>query len=156
MSEHDSIRKLLPLAASGDLAPEDLRLVRDHLMGCESCSRVSEELVAIGGALRGLPTPQPRAELVARVRDLAERRLRRKRAWSREAAILAPLVAGSWIMAAATWPLTKAASLWLLTGWQVPVGGIWSALANYSIIGFLLACVSAFAVGRRARTIGRT
>jgi anti-sigma factor RsiW len=141
MSEHERIRELLPLAASGDISPEEMRQVREHLSRCDTCARVSEDFVALGSALRGLPTPMPRAELVTRVRELAELRLERKRAWSRDAVVLAPLVA---------------AGVWIFAGWHVPGGGFGTALAFYSILGFLLACVSAFAVGRRARTIGRT
>jgi anti-sigma factor RsiW len=156
MSEHERIRELLPLAASGDISPEEMRQVREHLSRCDTCARVSEDFVALGSALRGLPTPMPRAELVTRVRELAELRLERKRAWSRDAVVLAPLVAAGWIMALATWPLVRTAGVWIFAGWHVPGGGFGTALAFYSILGFLLACVSAFAVGRRARTIGRT
>jgi len=99
MSEHERIRELLPLAASGDISPEEIRLVREHLTRCDTCARVSEDFVALGSALRGLPTPLPRAELVIRVRELADLRLGRKRAWSGDAVVLAPLVAAGWIMA---------------------------------------------------------
>jgi len=156
MSEHERIGELLPLAASGDLSPEDMRDVCDHLTRCETCSRLSEDFVALGGALRGLPTPQPPPELVARVCELAELRLGSKRAWSRDAVFLAPLVVASWIMALATWPLVQAAGTWALSGWHVPGGAFATSLAAYSILGFLLACISALAVVRRARAIGRT
>lgn len=155
MSEHESIRGLLPLAASGDISPEDMRRVREHLARCETCRRASEDFVALGSALRGLPTPQPRPELVARVCDLVEFRLARRRAGSREGVALAPLVAAGWVMALATWPLLRAAAKLILTGWYVPDGGFVTALAAYSIPGFLLAWVSAFAVGRLARASGR-
>jgi len=156
MSEHERIRELLPLAASGDISPEEMRQVREHISRCDTCAHLSEDFVALGSALRGLPTPLPRAELVTRVRELAELRLGRKRAWSRDAFVLAPLVAAAWIMALATWPLVRTAGVWVFTGWHVPGGGFGTALAFYSTLGFFLACVSAFAVGRRARMIGRT
>jgi predicted anti-sigma-YlaC factor YlaD len=155
VSVHDDIRKLLPLAVTGDVAPEDVRRVREHLRCCERCRQVSEDFAALGSALRGLPTPQPRAELVARVRDLAESRLARKQARSRDAAVLAPLVAASWIVALATWPVTRAAGKWIFTGWHMPGGSFGTALVAYSILGFLLACGAAIAVGRHASAIGR-
>jgi anti-sigma factor RsiW len=155
MSEHESIRKLLALAALGDISPEDMRRVCEHLAGCETCRGVSQDFVALGDALRGLPTPQPRAELVARVRGLAELRLARKCAGNRDAVVLAPLVMAAWIMALATWPLLRAAVRWSLTGWYMPDGRLLTAVAAYSIMGFLIACVSAFAVARRARASGR-
>jgi hypothetical protein len=92
---------------------------------------------------------------VARVRDLAEFKLGRKRAGTRDAVALAPLVTAAWIMAVATWPLVRAAAKWILTGWYVPDGAFATALAAYSIMGFLFACVSAFAVASRARASGR-
>jgi anti-sigma factor RsiW len=155
MSEHESIRRLLALAASGDISPEDVRRVHEHLARCETCRGVSQDFVALGDALRGLPTPQPRAELVARVRDLAELSLARKRPGRRDAVALAPLVTAAWIMALATWPLLRAAVKWFLTGWYVPDGGLVTALAAYSIMGFLFACASALAVARRAKPSGR-
>jgi anti-sigma factor RsiW len=155
MNEHERIRELLPLAASGDISPEEIRLVREHLARCDNCARVSEDFAVLGSALRALPTPLPRAELVMRVQELAERRLEHKRAWSRDAVVLAPLVIAGWIMALVTWPMVRAAGMWVFTGWHVPGGRFGTTLGFYSILGFLVACVSACAVGRRARTIGR-
>jgi anti-sigma factor RsiW len=155
MSEHARIRELLPLAASGDISPEEMRLVREHLSRCEACARLSQDYGALGSALRSLPTPQPREEVVTRVLALAELRLERRRASGSEAAVPAALVVAGWIMALATWPLAKAAAVWTFTGWQMPGGGIGTALAFYSFFGLLLACVSAFAVGRRAHAMGR-
>ncbi len=155
MNEHESIRKLLPLAVSGDLSPEEMRRVREHLDSCPTCRRVNEEFSGLGEALRDLPTPQLRAEFAAQVRDLAESALARKREESKNAIHLAPLVAASWIVALATWPLARSAVHWIFTWWYVPGGGFVSALTAYSILGFVFACVSAYAVGRRAHAIGR-
>jgi hypothetical protein len=155
VNEHEDIRKLLPLAAAGTISPADVRRVGEHLAHCEPCRWISEDFAALESALRGLPTPQPRAELIARVRDLAESRLADRKAWSRDTAILAPLVAGSWIVALVTWPVAQAAGRWVLTAWYVQGDGLGTALAVYSILGFLLACAAAIAVGRRAGAIGR-
>jgi hypothetical protein len=155
VSEHDHIVKLLPLAATGDLAVGEIRRVREHVAGCAECRRVSEDYDFLETTLRGLPTPQPSAELLARVRTMAASRLERKQARSRDVIVLAPLVAASWIVALATWPWVRAASMWVVTGWHLPGGGFVNALAAYSILGFLLASAAAIAVGRRARAIGR-
>jgi len=156
MSEHDSIRKLLPLAASGDLSPEDLQRVRGHLERCSACRGASEDFAALEGALRGLPTPQPREEVVAQVRELAQAGLARRRKREHEAVVPGLLVAASWIMALATWPGLRAGMRWIVAEWHVPAGGIGSALAAYTILGFLLACLSAVVVGRLSRAAGRT
>jgi len=156
MSEHDRIVRLLPLAATGDITPEEIRRVREHLASCAECRRVSEDYAFLGSTLRGLPTPQPGAELLARVRAMAAPRLARKQARSRDAMVLAPLVAAGWIVALATWPWVRAAGTMVLTGWHLPSGSLAHALAVYSVLGFLLASVAAIAVGRRASAMGRT
>jgi anti-sigma factor RsiW len=155
MSEHERIRALLPLAASGDTSPEELRQVREHLAQCDTCARLSEDFASLGNALRSLPTPVPNAEIVARVQQLAQLRLGRRRAWSGDAFVIGPLVAAGWIMAVATWPLLKAACEWMFTGWRVP-GNFGAVLAFYSILGFLLSCIPAYAISRHVRVSGRT
>jgi anti-sigma factor RsiW len=155
MNDHDDIRKLLPLAVSGDLPPADVKRVREHLAACEQCRATSEDFAALGSALRSLPTPQPRAELLVRVRAAAESRLVNQKARTRDTAILAPLVVAGWILAIATWPIVSSLGKWLLAGVHVPGGGWGIALATYSIFGFLLSFVAAIAVGRRASAMGR-
>ncbi len=156
MSEHERIRELLPLAASGDLTPGEMRRMDEHVARCAACRRVSEELAALGGALRALPTPQPPADLVARVYQLGKTRLEPGGAPRHGTAFLAPLVAASWIAALATWPLVRTELRWLSEGWHLPGGGLGGTLAAYSILGLVLACASAIAVGMRAREIGRS
>jgi predicted anti-sigma-YlaC factor YlaD len=155
MSEHDQIAKLLPLAATGDITPGEIRRIREHLAVCDECRRVSNDYALLGSALRGLPTPQPSAELLARVRVIAAPKLAQKQVRSRDTLVLAPLVAASWIVALTTWPWVRAAGTWVLTGWPLPGGGFAHALVVYSILGFLLASVAAIAVGRYASAIGR-
>ena len=156
MNEHDRIHLILPLAASGDVSPDELRQLREHLDGCEACRRANEEFAAIAGELRGIPTPQPSADLVARVQEMGRTRLGRRRAVLHDTAVLAPLVVASWIAALATWPLLKEAAPWMFAGWQMPSGPLGTALAVYSASGLLLASISAAAVGVYARTVRRT
>ncbi len=156
MNEHDRVRTLLPLAASGDISPEELRRVQEHLESCEACRSAGEEFASIARVLRGIPTPEPSADLVARVEDMARSRLVQESGIRNDTAVLAPLVVASWVAALATWPLLKGVAGWVFTGWHVPSGTFGTALAAYSILGFLLACVSAFAVGVHARKVRRT
>jgi predicted anti-sigma-YlaC factor YlaD len=156
MSEHDKIRRTLALAASGDVSPEELRRLQAHLRRCDSCRHESEDLDLLAEALRQIPTPQPRQELILRVRELAESRLAVRREPAGDARVLAALVVVSWVVALATWPVVRLSVTWAM-GWMfVPEGGIRTALAAYSALGFLMAFVSAVAVGRRARVTGRT
>jgi predicted anti-sigma-YlaC factor YlaD len=156
MNEHERVREMLPLAASGDLSPGDMKQGNEHVAKCAACSQVSEDLAALGGALRALPTPQPPDELVVRVCRLAETKLASQRAQRNSTAFLAPLVAASWVAALVTWPLVRTISWWILGAWHVPGGSLGSTLAAYSVLGMILACASALAVGMRAREFGRT
>lgn len=155
MNDHADIRKLLPQAAAGTISAADERRVSEHLAHCEACRLISKDFAALGNALRRLPTPQPRAELVVRLRNLAESRLADRNARSKETAILAPLVAASWIAALLTWPAAQVAGKWALAVCQAQRDGMGTALAIYSILGFLLASAAVIAVGRRAGAIGR-
>jgi anti-sigma factor RsiW len=155
MNEHRQIRELLPLLASGDISPGDQRRVREHLAGCEACRRLNEEYACLSGALRALPTPQPRAELVARVQALAAARLARNRRRSGETGVVALLVACSWVVAFATWPFIQDSSIWMLKVWRNPDGFV-AALVFYSVAGLLMSALAAFAVGRHAKFNGRT
>jgi predicted anti-sigma-YlaC factor YlaD len=155
MIKHEDIRKLLPLAVSADLSAADVKQVREHLASCAQCRATSEDFAALGQALRSLPTPQPRPELLARVRAAAESRMVNQETRTRDIAILALLVVAAWISAIASWPVVSDLGKWILAGVHVP-GGRWGVvLTTYSIFGFLLSCVAAIAVGRRARAIGR-
>ncbi len=156
MSEHERIRELLPLASSGDLTPEAVRDVREHLSRCPECRRISEDFAALAGALGALPTPQPSAAVRAQVHEWAASRLPRERAWGGDTAAVAALVAASWIMAVTAWPVAQPVIRWLLTGWYAPGAGLGTALAAYTIIGFLLACVSALAAAGSVGAIGRS
>jgi predicted anti-sigma-YlaC factor YlaD len=150
VSEHERTRAALSLAASGDIEPEELRQVQAHLRTCGLCRRESEDLAAIAETLRGIPTPQPRPELIARVRELAESKFAEKEQ-HHDARLLAPLVAASWVVAWVTWPAVGVSTSWAMSWLHLPEGRVRTALVVYSIVGFLVAFVSAVAVGRRAR-----
>ncbi len=150
MSEHDQIRELLPLVASGEAAPEEIQRVQEHWATCAECRNLSEDFAALGNALCGLPTPQPSTELLNRVRLMAIPRLARRRTRRRDALVLALLVTASWLTAIATWPWFRAAGTWTVAGWHFPSGGFAQVLAAYSIFGFLLASAAAIAVSRKA------
>jgi hypothetical protein len=55
MNEHESVRKLLPLAAAGALEFKELRRVEQHAHACESCSHEMETWKRYAHALRQLP-----------------------------------------------------------------------------------------------------
>jgi len=156
MNEHEEIRLALSLAASDAASTEDLRRVEDHLRHCEPCRRESEDFAVLAETLRRIPTPQPRAELVDRVRQMAESRLRERPSAGSDVRLLAPLVAASWVVAWLTWPVARVSVSWMMNWMHVPEGEIGTALGVYSAVGFIVACISAAAVARRAGMTGRT
>lgn len=155
MNEHDDIRQLIPLAAADDLSPGEMRRVREHVAACATCRRVSTDFNALARGLGHLPTPQPSSELVARVQALAAVRLERRLARGNDAAVVIPLVAASWLTALLSWPMLRAASDWVFRGWSLPGGDFGSALAAYSVFGFLLAGIAALAISRHAQGVRR-
>jgi predicted anti-sigma-YlaC factor YlaD len=155
MSQHDEIRSLLPLEAAGDLEAGESRRVREHVAECEECRRARADFAELGAVLCSLPTPQPSAEILARVQASAKSRLVSKQTRGEGFAVLAPLVAASWIAAWITWPWVKAAGTWMLAGYHLPSGDVRTVLAVHAIIGFVLACAAAMAVGRQASAIRR-
>jgi anti-sigma factor RsiW len=72
MSDHAKIRDWLALAVAGALEPEEQTEVERHLGGCEECSAEFERWRVLASGLRRLPTPQPPAALVERVRARME------------------------------------------------------------------------------------
>lgn len=75
MSEHESVRAMLALAAAGVLGPEEVRRVEQHAQECESCRRDLETWSVFTQGLRKLPQPSAPEGLVQRTqaRILQER-----------------------------------------------------------------------------------
>jgi len=49
MNRCDIVQDLLPLHIDGVLRPSTDEFVRDHILECESCAKVRDELLASGG-----------------------------------------------------------------------------------------------------------
>lgn len=83
MHYHDEIRRLLALAAAGDLQPDEQQQVDEHLRECAACTRELAVLRVLAAELKILPVPQPSPGLGARTRarvaaQLAARAERRR------------------------------------------------------------------------------
>jgi anti-sigma factor RsiW len=67
--DHEEAKELIDAYAIGALDPEEVRLVEEHLEGCEECrqelveAREAAALVALGSPLR-LPSLQLRSRVV--------------------------------------------------------------------------------------------
>lgn len=98
MNEHNEVRGLLALAASGDLHKDEQRRVNDHLRECAPCRQDFYALRSLAADLRILPAPHPslglaaktRARVAAEVAAGAERR--------RYHVLLALLICFGWIL----------------------------------------------------------
>ena len=66
MSDHESVRQLLALSASGLLDAAEERMVREHVRDCAACVAELEGFAALTAGLSALPVPQPPADLLRR------------------------------------------------------------------------------------------
>ena len=75
MTEHESVRAMLALAAAGALGPEEVRRIEQHAQGCELCRRDLETWAVYTQGLGKLPQPSAPEGLVQRTqaRILQER-----------------------------------------------------------------------------------
>ena len=91
MSDHESVRQLLPLSAAGLLDPNQERLVREHARQCAACAAELDQFGELSAGLRALPVPQPPAYLLARTTSLlaAEADRREGAVFACEAAVFA-------------------------------------------------------------------
>lgn len=107
MTEHEEIRELLSLAASGDLdATEDQR-VSAHLRACPACAAELASWQAIGAGLRRIPTPHASANLVARTISRAQMRFAEESDRRSERKVVALVIVFSWVFVALSWPLAQ-------------------------------------------------
>ena len=116
MSEHDTIRDLLPLAAAGALTPAEEQRVEEHVRLCIACSNELEAWRPIASELRRLPTPQPSPWLAQATVTRAKAALaeQAEHEWNRR--VLIAVVAFSWLLTMVSMrlvpPITEVA------GWQ--------------------------------------
>lgn len=144
MNTHDTMRKMLPLAAAGVLAPDEVAALEQHLAGCAECQRESQVLRLYSQSLGELPEPALPQGLLQRTiaRAMQEKGARAER--RREGFVLLFLAAFSWISGAAFWLLMRTATSGL---WTPPGFITWSLLTGVSA----WATAGAAAVVMRAR-----
>ncbi len=109
MNDHEKIRKLLPLVAASAAEVAEEKKVQAHLALCLVCVTELAAWKGLATDLRTLPTPQPSAGLVQRVRSLAATELATEveRRWHKR--MPAFLVVFTW--AVTCWPV-----MWWMTG----------------------------------------
>jgi anti-sigma factor RsiW len=151
MSDHAKIRAWLALSVAGALEPEEQIEVERHLGACEECSAEFERWRALVSGLKRLPTPQPSAALVERVRarmeDVAATQSDRR--WNH--GVLAFLVLFSWTLTLASWPIIRLVTHGVESWLDVGFTSSWTDLIGYTALGWATAGVAAIVLALQKR-----
>jgi hypothetical protein len=150
MNTHESIRKLLPLAAAAALSQQEQLQVEAHARVCEICRRELDEWSVYSAGLRKLPQPMAPADLVARTQAkiLHERDVAAAVRWN--SLTLCGLAVFSWVASIGFWLLIRG-----LSGGHVEVLGTNLVSAGpWFLVSFAVASITAAAtallVGNRS------
>jgi anti-sigma factor RsiW len=151
MSEHESVRGLLALAAAGVLDPDEQVRVDRHVRDCEECRREFETWQAYARELHHLPQPQAPARLMERTRDrvLQERGGITEHRW--EDLILASIALFAWTVTLSGWLVLR-----IFTGGALLIMGTnFLRLATWSLVStglmWISAAAAALVLGRKRR-----
>ena len=148
MTEHESVRGMLALAAASALGPEEIRRVEQHAQDCELCRQDLETWAAYTQGLRKLPQPSAPEGLVQRTqaRILQERTHTADRRKSE--LMLGALAIFGWGTGWALWTLVRAVSGGSLSvfGANLVNGLTWS-LVSMAVAG-ITAATAALMLGR--------
>jgi hypothetical protein len=156
MSDHESVRKMLPLAAAGALDGGEIRQVEQHVRECDSCAHEWEIWRLYAQGLGQQPQPVLPSDLVLRTqaRILNERAMAMDR--RRDAQVLSILAVFSFASSMASWSavyaLTGGAFVVFGTNWVSPIP--WFLISG--VLVWMTAAVAALTLGRRdlRRTYG--
>ena len=154
-NEHEKIRSMLSLAASGVLDSTEEMTVERHVRNCPGCAAELEHWQALASGLRRLPTPQLSPfvlqRTVALVRE-AQSAADERRATLR---ILTPLLALSWLSTILSWPLFKLASGALRVVLGIHFEPDWRVFAFFVVWTWLAAGVAAAMLSSQRRQYRR-
>jgi len=137
MSDHETLRGWLSLAAAGALEPQEQAELDRHLGICEECAAELERWSEMARGLKRLPTPQPSPRLIERVRAQLESSAaaRTERRWNH--GVLAFLVLFSWTLTLAGWPIVRLASRGVASWLDLGFTGTWTTLVWYTVLTWL-------------------
>lgn len=149
MTEHESVRAMLALAAAGALGSEETRRVEQHAESCELCRRDLETWAAYTQGLRKLPQPSAPEGMVQRTqaRILQERAAEAGR--RRSELLLGALAIFGWAGGWVFWTLARAilgGSL-IVFGTNLVNGLTWSLVST--VMAGMTAGTAASMLGRR-------
>ena len=156
MSEHETIRGWLSLAASGVLEADEQRRVEQHVATCDACRSELEGWQACAHELARLPAPAVPSHLVERTRArvLEQFAAAAERRW--DEVVLAVLALFGRTMAILTWILVRLFSGGMLSVFEPGFLTIlvWSGIST--VFAWLTAAVAAVMVGSRLRGVRRS
>jgi predicted anti-sigma-YlaC factor YlaD len=149
MTEHESVRAMLALAAAGMLQPEEQRRVEQHARECEMCRRDLETWAVYTQGLRKLPQPSAPEGLVQRTQErfLQERAQAADR--RRSELLLGALTILGWAAGWAFWIVARSITGGTLNvfGTNLVSGLTWSV--GSTVLVWMTAATAALMLGRR-------
>jgi anti-sigma factor RsiW len=155
MSEHESIRELMALAACGALDAQEQRRLQEHARECPACRRELEVWSGYSEGLRQLPQPPLPAQLMERTRARVgqERATAADRRW--DELMLGALALFAWTVGLTFWFVLRifTGGALVVMGANLVRFGTWSAVSTVMV--WLTAAVAALALGKRRRELRR-
>ncbi len=155
MSEHESMKELLALAACGALDAQEQRRLDEHAQECPACRREQEIWGAYSEGLRRLPQPPLPAQLMERTRARVwqERATAADRRW--DEMMLGALALFAWTVGLTAWFVARifTGGALVIMGANLVRFGTWSAIST--VLVWLTAAVAALALGKRRRELRR-
>lgn len=151
MSEHNKIRELLALFAAGALGSSEEERVDAHVRSCEACLKELEVWQAMAADLRRLPTPVAPARAVERTRWLAEASLEEQVEQRWQSKVMALVVAFSWLLTIASWPLVRLLSGSVLGLLDPHLHRSWIGFAGFTALVWLAGGTAAVLLSRYER-----
>ena len=119
MNEHESIRKLIPLAVAGALESEELRRAERHAQTCGDCRRELEAWSRYAQTLRRLPQPAVPAGLLERTQSRILQQNAAAASDRANAIVLGAIAILGWATGVMLWTLIRG-----LTGGAVNILGL--------------------------------
>jgi len=149
MNTHESIRNMLPLAASGALGQQEQLQVDAHVRVCDICRRELNAWSVYASGLRQLPQPTIPTDLVARTqaRILREQEVAAGSRWN--GVTLCGLGIFSWVASVAFWLLVRELSdgMLIVLGTNLVNAGPWFFVSF--AVALITSAATAFLVGNR-------
>jgi hypothetical protein len=149
MSEHESVRALLALAAAGAIGPEEQRRVGQHARECELCRRDLETWAVYAQGLRKLPQPSAPEGLIQLTQALVLQQRAQGTGRRGDEVLLGALAIFGWGSGWAFWTLARAitgGSL-IVFGANLVNGLTWSLVST--VLVWTTAVTAALMLGRR-------